>query len=247
MLKNLSDSEFRSFWLNLIAYSGKFRISREDAEEIANDAILKAMDFYDENRGSFESLCKVILKNKLINFKRDKAELYLMIYIDEFENNFSADDYISELETEQKNIPALMFIANLRNKLKPDEVIFFDELYKLCKETCKLNISEASKNLGLLPEKGWDVFRKIQRKANNLSEQRNIIDKNIDHRADNLSEQINIMAENFESHKMIDYSKSKSTDDFLKYFQLPGEDSFTLFIKSLNSDVIKKLYKLYPQ
>ena len=154
MLKNLSDSEFRSFWLNLIAYSGIFRIW-EDAEEIANDAILKAMEFYDENRGSFESLCKVILKNKLINFKRDKAELYLMIYIDEFENNFSADDYISELETEQKNIPALYVLLQIfRNKLKPDEVIFFDELYKLCKETCKLNISEASKISGFTEKAG---------------------------------------------------------------------------------------------
>lgn len=36
----------------------------------------------------------------------------------------------------------------------------------MCETSTKLSISKAFKNIGIEPLKGWDIFRKIQRKAN---------------------------------------------------------------------------------
>ena len=82
-LTELSYTNFLKFRNNLLLYSKRFKISAEDAEEIVNDSILKALDSFDSERGSFEGFCKFILRNKLLNFKRDNIDLFILIVINE--------------------------------------------------------------------------------------------------------------------------------------------------------------------
>lgn len=169
-LTKLTKQEFYQFRKDLLLYSKRFKVSFEDAEEIVNDSILKALKYFDNEKGSFESLCKVILKNKILNHLRDNSEMYLLVMLDENESKYRADDVLAINESSEE---VSDFYSKLILKLSEEELILFNELKKLSVTQKKFSISQASKNLKLPPLKGWDLFRKIQRKSNNvLSENR---------------------------------------------------------------------------
>ena len=168
MLTELSTKNFSKFRDNLLSYSNRFNIRYEDAEEIVNDSILKALDHFDNEKGSFEGLCKVILKRKIFNFKRDNVYLLLLICIDENEVIIKADDI--SFEEKENNALALTFLNKLNNLLDEGEAKLLSEIYNTCDSLNKISISKASKNIGLEALKGWDIFRKIQRKAKTLQE-----------------------------------------------------------------------------
>lgn len=167
MFTKLSYNNFNKFRNKLIDYSKRFKIPFEDLEELVNDSILKALDNFDSERGSFESLCMVILKHKIFNFKRDNPFLYFLVLLDENENVLEADDESIE---DRENIEiALNFLKEIKSELSEDELKLFNEIYNMCESSNKISISKASKNIGIEPLKGWDIFRKIQRKSNSIS------------------------------------------------------------------------------
>jgi DNA-directed RNA polymerase specialized sigma24 family protein len=163
VLSKTSQKNYDDFKNKLINYSRKYKIQLEDLEEIVNDSIFKAWNNCNEDRGKFESYCLVIIKNKIFNFTRDNANLFLLVLIDENEDIFKADEY--SIEDKENNIIALKYFDKLRTRLSEEELKLFDELYKMCESFTKADISKASRNIGLDPEKGWNLFRKIQRKA----------------------------------------------------------------------------------
>lgn len=163
MLTQLSQKNFNAFRNRLIDYSRRFNIPNEDIEEIVNDSILKALKYFDNDRGSFESLCNVIIKNKIINFKRDNASLYLLVLIDNNEDIVDAD--VNSFEEKEENEIARTYLLILKSKLSEEELKLFNELYEMSKTGNKMIVSQASKNIGIEATKGWDIFRKIQRKA----------------------------------------------------------------------------------
>lgn len=163
MLTKISYNNFNKFRNKLLDYSRRFKIPFEDIEEIVNDSILKAIENFDSERGSFESLCIVILKHKVLNFKRDNSYLYFLVLLDENENIFEAND--RSIEDKENVEMALKFLSKLRNELSEEERKLFNEIYDMCENSGKMSISKASKNIGVEPLKGWDLFRKIQRKA----------------------------------------------------------------------------------
>lgn len=164
MFTNTSYNNFNKFRNKLLDYSRRFKIPFEDMEELVNDTILKALDIFDSERGNFESLCIVILKNKIFNFKRDNPYLYFLILIDENETVLEADE--KSIEEKESLKVASDFLADLKSRLSEDEVRLFNEIYDMCETSNNVSISKASKNIGIEPLKGWDIFRKIQRKAN---------------------------------------------------------------------------------
>lgn len=163
MLSEISQIEFNKFRNSLIKYSRRYRIQFEDLEEIVNDSILKAWKYFDDDRGSFESLCLVIIKNKILNFIRGNFNLFILVLIDENEDYINAEDIT--FEKKEKIEMAKNYILKFKNRLNEEELILFNEIYRLCETSNKVSISEASNNVGLRPAKGWDLFRKIQRKA----------------------------------------------------------------------------------
>ncbi|HMS64635.1 MAG TPA: sigma factor [Ignavibacteria bacterium] len=166
MLTEISAKNFIKFRNKLLSFSRQFNISHEDAEEIVNDSIMKALDYFDNDRGSFEGLCKVIIKNKIFNFKRDNVHLLILIVIDEDEDIIDTD--FDSIEDKENNVFALTFLNKLKKLLDKDELNLLEEIYKTCDSLNKISISKASANIGLKPLKGWDIFRKIQRKAKTL-------------------------------------------------------------------------------
>ena len=64
------NNDFNTHRKNLIFYARGWKIPYEDIEEIVNDTILKALENFDNERGNFESYCRFILKNQIINFKK---------------------------------------------------------------------------------------------------------------------------------------------------------------------------------
>ncbi len=71
---------FIDLWNRLIRYSKRYKLSHEDLEHIVSESIVKALENFDEDRGSFESLCLVIIKNKVFNFTRDNKFFFTDSY-----------------------------------------------------------------------------------------------------------------------------------------------------------------------
>jgi len=155
--------DFKIFRNRLLNYSRKWNISYEDKEEIVNDTLIIAMERFIEERGSFEAYCRLILKNLLINFTIANKHLYLLTTLDDNEEIVQADH--SSIEDNESNSIATAFLQKLKGKLKNDEVKLFEYIYKSCDKLKSINISDASRAIDIEPSKGWDMFRKIQRKA----------------------------------------------------------------------------------
>lgn len=100
-------------------YSKKFKIQFEDLEEIVNEAILKAWKHFNNDRGSFESLSLVIIKNQIFNFTRDNAHLWFLVLLDE--NEESIDTYYISFEKKEENEMALNYIIKLKSLIEEEE------------------------------------------------------------------------------------------------------------------------------
>lgn len=209
-------------------YSKRFKISAEDAEEIVNDSILKALDSFDSERGSFEGFCKFILRNKLLNFKRDNIDLFILIVINEYEDIITANE--KTMEEKENNIMAVNFINELKKILSEDEIQLFNALYESCDLNDKISISKVAKSISLSPQNGWDIFRKIQRKAKRINDLRKKQYKIAD---ENLSL-------NFEHIEF--YCRELSYEGFEKKITTAG---FGKLINSLNIGHIQKLNSIY--
>ena len=159
------NNDFNTHRKNLIFYARGWKIPYEDIEEIVNDTILKALENFDNERGNFESYCRFILKNQIINFKKSNKDLFLLITIDDKEDILPSDTIL--FEEIENNILARKFLEQLKNELLDDELILFEEIYRNCEKMEDVNISKASREVSLDP-RGWDIFRRIQRKANKI-------------------------------------------------------------------------------
>ncbi len=164
ILKN--NGEFLKFRNSLLAYGRKFNIPYEDVEELANDAIVKAIEDFIEDRGNLEAFCKVIFKNKLLNFQKTLKSKYIILIIED-ENIYKGDDglYYDKYEN---TLLSQKFTESLSQSLDESELKFFNAFKIVCEQSSKKLIAETSRALKIDNAKGWDLFRKIQRKANNL-------------------------------------------------------------------------------
>lgn len=214
----------------LINYSRKFRIQFEDLEEIVNDAIFKAWKYFDNDRGSFESLCIVIIKNKILNFRRGNVYLILLVFIDENEEIISSEDVT--FEESEKIEMSKKYISKLKNRLTEEELALFNEIYNIRESSNNISISKAAINIGLTLLKGWDLFRKIQRKAK--------LDKTV------------------ENYKIIKQTISKELEDFVerkvsempKFFYckklyIDSEKYLDLLLRRFSEDDLVKLNSIY--
>lgn len=182
MNNNFALKNFEKFRSGLIKFAKYYRVSREDAEELVNDTILKALKYFDNDKGSFESLCKVILKRKIFNFKRDNKEFYIIFSIDD--ENILSDLYRSELNINKQNIRNEYYaelLSGLIELLNDGERTLLEQIYKSSDKTGKISISLAANKLGIKPLEAWNIFRRIQRKAKKYfsAEEGNFSDKDI--------------------------------------------------------------------
>lgn len=132
MIPELACKNFGKFRKGLIYFALKFKISFEDAEEIVNDSILKALNYYDPDRGSFEALCRVILKHRILNFKKKFKEIIIIGLLDDedlFKEFYKNHKDIEELEYYNKQ--CIDILKELMLQLNKEENEFLNRVYEI--------------------------------------------------------------------------------------------------------------------
>lgn len=171
---NLSDQESKKIdrlIKSLLPYALGFKIQKEDAEEIVNDSVLKALVNFNDKKGKFESFCRLILKNLIFNFIRDNSDRYLNDYIDDEEKFICLFSDKDEFSYQVKDLFSYyrIFLYQLENALDEKELELFRIIRTYSESSANISIKAASESMGLNSQKGWDLFRRIQRKAAELS------------------------------------------------------------------------------
>ncbi|MBS1518822.1 MAG: hypothetical protein JSS91_12100 [Bacteroidetes bacterium] len=220
--------EFLRFRESLLLYGRRFKkISYEDLEEIVNDSVISALENFIEEKGSFEAYCRLILKCRLINFLKSSKENFLLTLLGD-EENITDNDTVT-IEEKEKNRIALEFINSLRIELSKEEAKFFNAVYQVCERSDIKLIAEASKIAGVTNQKGWDIFRRIQRKAVSINKDK--INENYIYRKVS------------DIHKELIISEIESMYDFQKpFYQYSGLEKF---IKLLNKEKLVMINKIY--
>jgi hypothetical protein len=159
-------SKFRSFYDSLVRSATSRGILFADAQDLAGDAIERAFSGFDPAKGEFPAFCHSVLSNLMKNYWRDrkKTEEY-----PDIEGPVDPDPPIDPMELAETLREIRAALSDIRKNLSPGENAFLKHLQDVLDESGPRAISEAARRSGLTPARGWDLFRKIQRKAKGMS------------------------------------------------------------------------------
>ena len=159
-------SKFRSFYESLVRLAASRGILLADAQDLTGDAIERALTSFDSAKGEFPAFCHTILINLMKNYWRDrkKTEQY-----PNQEGPVDPEPFIDALELAESVREIRAALSEIKKSLSPEEKKFLEHLQDALDESGRRAISEAARRSGLTPAKGWDLFRKIQRKAKGIS------------------------------------------------------------------------------
>jgi hypothetical protein len=159
-------SKFRVFYGSLVRSATFKGIMFADAQDLAGDAVERALASFDPAKGEFPAFCHTILSNLMKNYWRNKKKT------EEYPDNGGPADpepFIDALELAESVREIRAAISEIKKNLSPKENTFLKHLQDVLDESGPRAISEAARRTGLTPAKGWDLFRKIQRKAKGMS------------------------------------------------------------------------------
>lgn len=227
-MTEISKQNFYKYWNSLINYAVTFKIRKEDAQDIATDTILKALEYFNKDRGNFETYCRFILKRKVLDFKRIYADTYLLMFIDD--EGEIVDPEKNQYDEKETNELSDSFLKELKTELDEKELKLFGSLILYCQSSEKISVSAAAENIGLDKYKGWDLFRKIQRKAKQLNK-----NKIYESEKRNYMPEYSIIQKFSEDH----YFHKLSVEKF------SYNSNFIFFLNSLNFIQKRKLSKLF--
>ncbi len=163
--------EFRNHYLLLM--KRKYGLRDEDSEDLFEEAIIIGIRKFDSDRGEFESFFFTVYENKIRNFIARENLSKILLSLDEYDH---VDDLKDDTENDDNYLEYFNSIEHFSNSLKKllseEENLFFEELRNVVIDNSSGFISITSRNLGMEPSKGWDVWRKIQRKIKSLLEQK---------------------------------------------------------------------------
>lgn len=154
---------FRNTWDRLLSFALRKGVPYQDAEDLVSTTLQIAIDQFAEERGDFLPFCITILGNRIKNFWRDRKQT------DPIEEaNFPDPGHLEDFEKEEERARMKEMIDRIQEHLTDDEKAFMNALGAAFEDLESRAVSEAARTLGLEPEKGWDVFRRIQRKAKSV-------------------------------------------------------------------------------
>jgi DNA-directed RNA polymerase specialized sigma24 family protein len=157
------EQNFRPTWESLLSFALRKGVSFQDAEDLVSATIQVALDRFSGERGKFLPFCITVLNNKIKNHWRDQKTH------EPFEEDESpGDEQPLLLEEEEERARMRKMLERIRKHLTSEETEFMSALGSVLEELESRAVSEAARSLGLAPEKGWDLFRRIQRKAKSL-------------------------------------------------------------------------------
>lgn len=163
--------EFRDHQLFIV--KRKYNLRAEVIEDIFQDAIIVTLKKFDKERGEFDGFFSTVFENRVRNYLRDIRLRLILNSIESFEN-------VEELEEEAlvdneflKYFRSIEHFSNsLKKRLSEREFAFFKELKNVIVDNPRGFVSITSRNLGMEPIKGWDVWRRVQRKITQLLDER---------------------------------------------------------------------------
>ena len=158
--------KFRSFYDSLVRSATSRGILFADAQDLAGDAIERALAGFDPAQGEFPAFCRSILSNLMKNYWRDRKKTE---EFPDIEGPVDPDPLIDTLELAETLREIRAALSDIKKNLSPEENAFLQHLQDVLDESGPRAISEAARRSGLTPAKGWDLFRKIQRKAKGMS------------------------------------------------------------------------------
>lgn len=157
--------ELQRIWDALLRLALSRGVPFQDAEDLVSTALRNALDHHDSTRGELLPFCKTILYNAIKNYWRDRKAA--LPFEDE---QWPHPDGGPDLDLEEKERIESMkrTVEQLSRLLSEEERAFMKLLGQVVDELGDRAVSETARRLGLKPTKGWDLFRRIQRKAQSL-------------------------------------------------------------------------------
>jgi DNA-directed RNA polymerase specialized sigma24 family protein len=159
------DEELLALWGRLVGLALHHGVPGADAEDLASRAIVAALEAFDPGRGSFRALCRTALGNLVKNHWRDRKQTVGIDDVPGLRHGDEPDAFVEEAERMER---LTNLTAELAAALDPDERRFFDLLGAVLEERDDIVVSEAARRAGMTPAQGWNVFRRIQRRADRL-------------------------------------------------------------------------------
>lgn len=150
-------------WRQLVAAGCRAGVRYEDAQDLASQTIHRALSTHDAERGPFAPFCRTIHANLLKNHWRDRKPSV------EFDPETDGGVVFIDPQVRLEILEGREMLRDIADSilaaLEPAEAALFLVLADLCRESERAAVSEAARRLGLEPLQGWDLFRRIQRKA----------------------------------------------------------------------------------
>lgn len=161
---NLHNGTFFKAFNGLLSLALSQKVPYEDTEDIVQEVLIKAIDLFDPNRGSFQGFCQTILNNRIKNYWRDTGRR-ANTGDDPDQLPGSEEDGATKMEREEamKNIQRIL--GNLIGKLDEIEYKFYQEYLNILAETETTLVAKVAKRLNITLQEGHNIFRRIQRKA----------------------------------------------------------------------------------
>jgi DNA-directed RNA polymerase specialized sigma24 family protein len=162
-----ADTMLRQLWIALVRIGVARGLMLPDAEDLGQESIVAGMQSFDPSRGDFGAFCRTIMVNKAKNHHRDKKP---QEPIPEDGGHYRDPDdgpgwasYYKQCQERTDRI-----LSETVSKLNEEEASFFMALAEVHEELSHGEVSEAARRAGITPQKGWDIFRKIQRQFKDL-------------------------------------------------------------------------------
>jgi hypothetical protein len=157
-----------ALWKGLVSQALRAGVPYEAARDLASQALLRALEAFNGARGEFGPFCRTILANLVRNHWRDRKPTEP--HDPESDLRAAPDSPLDDVLTREVREQMRDLADRLLAVLAPAEAAFFLALTEVAGEAEMVAVTAAARRLGLVPAKGWDLFRRIQRKARRLEE-----------------------------------------------------------------------------
>ncbi len=152
-----------ALWRNLMVRALRRGVPYADAQDLASQAMLKALAGHLPERGPFAPFCGTIHANLLRNWWRDRKPAEP--WDEESHDQPGPDDPQAAFADEEERVLFAQIADRILAALDAEEAALFLALGDQCREAERAAVSAAARELGIRPLTAWNIFRRIQRKA----------------------------------------------------------------------------------